>query len=96
MLIVMDKRKFNGGAREGAGRKPAPIKNKLIQRLDAYIDDTEVIKVLGDKIKQGDMRAIKLYFEMRWGKPTTMLEVVPTIPFQEISFQELLSWEGES
>ena len=91
----MDKRKFNGGAREGAGRKPAPIKNKLIQRLDEYIDDAEVIMVLGDKIKQGDMRAVKLYFEMRWGKPTTMLEVA-SIPFQEISFKELLSWDSES
>lgn len=28
-----------GGKRKGAGRKPAPIKNKLIQKLDGYIED---------------------------------------------------------
>jgi len=84
-----------GGKRTGAGRKPAPIKNKLIQRLDEYIDDVEVIKALDKKIKEGDLQAIKLYFLYRWGQPTKMLEVVPTIPFQDISFRELLSWEGE-
>jgi len=84
-----------GGKRQGAGRKPAPIKNKLIQRLDEYIDDVEVIEALGKKIKEGDLQAIKLYFLYRWGQPTKMLEVVPIIPFQDISFRELLSWEGE-
>lgn len=84
-----------GGKRTGAGRKPAPIKNKLIQKLDEYIDNAEVIEAFGKKIKEGDLQAIKLYFLYRWGQPTKMLEVVPTIPFQDISFRELLSWEGD-
>ena len=32
----MDNRKNNGGARQGAGRKPKAIEQKLIERLDAY------------------------------------------------------------
>ena len=59
------------------------------------IDDVEVIEALGKKIKEGDLQAIKLYFLYRWGQPTKMLEVVPTTPFQEVAFKELLSWEAD-
>lgn len=40
--------RITGVTREGAGRKDAPIK-KLIQRLDTYIKDKEIFKILKEK-----------------------------------------------
>ena len=46
----MDKRKNNGGAREGAGRPKKADELKLIEKLDNLIDNDEVIKTLGKQI----------------------------------------------
>ena len=65
----MDKRKNNGGVREGAGRPKKVDELKLIEKLDNLIDNDEVIKTLGEQIFKGDSRAMSLYFGYRYGKP---------------------------
>ena len=65
----MDKRINNGGARQGAGRKPKAQEKELIEKLDNIIDNEEVIKKLKDLIDKGDMRALNLYMGYRYGKP---------------------------
>ena len=56
----MDKRKNNGGVREGAGRPKKADELKLIEKLDNLIDNDEVIKTLGKQILKGDSRAMSL------------------------------------
>ena len=56
----MDKRKNNGGARNGAGRPKKADEAKLIEKLDNLIDNEEVIKTLGKQILKGDSRAMSL------------------------------------
>ncbi len=53
-----DKRKKNGGAREGAGRPKKADELKLIEKLDNLIDNDEVIRTLGKQIFKGDERAM--------------------------------------
>ena len=55
----MDGRKTNGGAREGAGRKPKTDELELIESLDKLIDKDQVIKVLHGLVIEGDMKAVK-------------------------------------
>ena len=58
-----------GGNRIGAGRKPKVQEKDLIDKLDSIIDKEEVIKTLGQKALNGDMRALGLYMGYRYGKP---------------------------
>lgn len=56
-----------GGAREGAGRKPKATELELIERLSPM--DDLALETLKTRLKEGDMQAIKLFFEYRYGKP---------------------------
>ena len=89
----MDGRKNNGGhsTKGFAGRKPKDEEGKLIERLDAIIDSDEAIQVLGSKIKDGDMRAIQLYFNYRFGKPKENVNL--TSEGLNINFKELLKFD---
>jgi len=71
----MDKRKSNGGARQGAGRPKKADELKLIEKLDALIDNDEVIKTLGKQVLNGDSRAMSLYFGYRYGKPKESVDI---------------------
>lgn len=44
--MTTDRRKFNGGARKGAGRKPKADEIKLIERLDKVLDQDKVLAEL--------------------------------------------------
>ena len=39
------------------------------------------------------MRAIRLYFEMKYGKPSTQIEVTQIPEFQSISFKDVLKFD---
>ena len=58
-----------GGKRKGAGRKPKVKEQDLIDKLDSIIDKEQVIKTLGQKALNGDMRALNLYMGYRYGRP---------------------------
>jgi len=63
-----------GGARAGAGRKPKAEKDRLVESLDAVIHQEEVLQHLGKLVQEGDFRAIKLWLEYRYGKPTEYVD----------------------
>jgi hypothetical protein len=74
-----------GGKREGAGRKPKVKEQDLIDKLDSIIDKEQVIKTLGQKALNGDMRALGLYMGYRYGKPKETKDIhinedVPLFP----------------
>jgi hypothetical protein len=70
---IMDKRKDNGGNREGAGRKPKILEIELIERLSPMED--EALKQLAEGVKSGDYRFVSLYLAYRYGKPKESLDV---------------------
>jgi DUF2075 family protein len=88
----MDKRKSNGGARQGAGRPKKADELKLIEKLDALIDNDEVIKTLGKQVLNGDSRAMSLYFGYRYGKPKESVDISSSDGFN-INFKDLIKFK---
>ena len=87
----MDNRKNNGGAREGAGRKPKAQEQKLIERLDAIIDKDEALGVLGQLVAKGDIRAVQLYLSYRYGKPKESIDLNSSEGLN-INFKDLIQF----
>jgi len=87
----MDNRKTNGGKREGAGRKPKAQEQQLIERLDNRIDEDEVLQVLKQLIKDGDLRAVQLYLNYRRGKPKDTVDLNTTGEGIGINFKDLIT-----
>lgn len=71
----MDKRKNNGGKREGAGRKSKSEEMHLIERLNKHIDSDDAIKKLKAMIDEGDFKALQLYMNYMYGKPKETKDV---------------------
>jgi len=88
----MDKRKNNGGARNGAGRPKKADEAKLIEKLDNLIDNEEVIKTLGKQILKGDSRAMSLYFGYRYGKPKESVDITSSEGFT-VNFKDLIEFK---
>lgn len=59
-----------------SGRRPDDVNLAIIERLTP-LDDT-AFEMLKQGIEAGDFKFIRLYFEMRWGKPKQMTEVTVT------------------
>lgn len=89
----MDARKNNGGhsTKGVAGRKPKADEDKLIERLDAIINQDEVLEKLKELIKKGDQRAITLYFNYRYGKPKESVNL--TSEGFNINFKDILTFD---
>jgi hypothetical protein len=49
--------------------------------------------MLKAKVLEGDLRAIKLYLEMKYGKPSTSVEVMEATHIKEIRFKDILKFE---
>lgn len=88
----MDRRRFNGG-HNTAGRKSTKEKERLIQRLDSVLEIDEVLEHLKRRVLEGDIRAIKLWLEYRYGKPSTTIEMqtTETTP-TNFNFKEIVNW----
>ena len=73
----MDGRKNNGGhsTKGKAGRKPKAEEQKLIERLDAIINQDKAVEALRDKVYSGDARALELYYKYRYGLPKQKTEL---------------------
>ncbi len=90
-ISIMDKRKNNGGAREGAGRKPKAQEQKLIERLDAMIDKDIAVGKLGELVVKGDIRALQLYLSYRYGKPKESIDLNSSEGLN-INFRDLIKF----
>ena len=88
----MDKRKNNGGKRDGAGRPKKADELKLIEKLDNLIDNDEVIKTLGKQILKGDSRAMSLYFCYRYGKSKKSVDITSSDGFN-INFNDIIKFK---
>lgn len=69
----MDKRKFNGGARKGAGRKPKSEEIQLVERLSPLEDDA--LAAMAKGVKSGDIKWVTLYLNYYLGKPKDTMDI---------------------
>ncbi len=63
----MDKRKYNGGKREGSGRKPKADEVQLIEKLTPL--EPLAFDALEQGLKDKDFRYVQLYYNYYAGKP---------------------------
>ena len=82
--VVMAVKKGWGGRRKGAGRKSKAEELGLSGTLDEIIDNAAVIKALKAKIEKGDIRAIQIYMEYYYGKPTKEVNMNTNIEVDHI------------
>ena len=66
----------HGGKRENAGRKPKSDEIQMIENMDATKATIEVWAKLAEKVESGDVNAIKLWLEYRFGKPKQLIGLV--------------------
>lgn len=70
---MSDGRKNNSGTLGNKGGRPAKSDEiAMIERLSPM--DDIALNALRLKIEEGDMQAIKLFFEYRYGKPNMKIE----------------------
>lgn len=69
-----DGRKNNGGAREGAGRRPKADEIKVIEQMDAVMVPEKVWESLSKRVKEGNTNAIKTWLQYRFGMPKQIIE----------------------
>lgn len=62
----------NGGAREGAGRKPKAEEVKLIEALSPL--DSLALSVIERGLEDGDTAVLKIFMEYRYGKPKQSID----------------------
>ena len=73
----MDGRRNNGGhsTKGFAGRKPKADEIKLIETLDKHIDANKVFDVLEGLVNEGNIKAIQIYMNYRFGKPKETVDM---------------------
>ena len=89
----MDGRKNNGGHKT-AGRKPKADEQKLIEALDRHIDSERVFGILQGIIDEGNIKAIQIYLDRRFGKPKE--SVTLNSEGFNISFKDILKVDKHS
>jgi hypothetical protein len=89
----MEKKDNRGGARPGAGRPRRDEELDVIKLFDDYIDRGLVVSKLLEKIKQGDTKAITLYFQYIYGKPTQTINQTTTLSVNDVDISELISFK---
>jgi len=72
---MSDGRKSNGGARQGAGRKPKADEIKLIEQMDAIAAPELAWKALWNKCQEGDVQAVKTWLNYRFGMPKQAIDM---------------------
>jgi len=88
----MYKLENRGGRRLGSGRKPKTDELKLVEKLDNVIDNEIALKKLGELIVKGDIRAIQIYFNYRYGKPKEKIDINSSSGLN-ISFKDLIKFK---
>ena len=80
-----------GGMRQGSGRKSKAHEQKLIEKLDNVIEEYEVLETLKQLIINGDLRAVQLYFNYRYGKPKDSVDLNTSGEGLRVNFKELIT-----
>lgn len=64
-----------GGARPNAGRKTKEKEENLIYLIRQAIADEEGMDLLAEEMRKGNMLAIRLYMQYRWGMPRQPVDI---------------------
>ena len=91
----MEPKKENRGGRRSyqPGRPKKDEEQEVINLLDKHIDRNIVAAKLLEKIKQGDMKAITLYFNYVYGKPMQSIEQTTNLTVGDLNLSDLITFD---
>ena len=110
MSDKIDGRRNNGGhsTKGFAGRPKKVEKETMLTKLGKHITDEKVFAKLADKIEEGDLKAMQLYMNYKYGRPKETkdvnitreqplfnLEVVEDVDYDDVLLDEALGAEEE-
>jgi len=84
---MSDKRENNGGARNGAGRKPKAEEQKLIERLTPLMP--KAYEALKTALEGDESWAVKLSFEYFYGKPKQTIDQNTVLSINDFDIDKL-------
>jgi len=84
---MSDKRENNGGARNGAGRKPKAEEQKLIERLTPLMP--KAYEALKTALEGDESWAVKLSFEYFYGKPKQTIDQTTVLSINDFDIDKL-------
>ena len=91
---IMDKRKTNGGARDGAGRKAKADEISIIESMDAVLIPQEAWQKLADKVKENDVQAIKTWLSYRYGMPKQTVDNNTNLTIDDFNLKEVIKFDN--
>lgn len=74
----------HGGKRNGAGRKPKKQSEKMIEMLNKYVDEPKAFQTLNDLIADGNLRAVQIFLDRKYGQPTSHSVVDADVKMQGV------------
>lgn len=91
----MEQKKENRGGKRAhqPGRPRKDEEQEVINLLDKHIDRNIVALKLLEKIKQGDMKAITLYFNYIYGKPLAHIEQTTNLTVGDLNLSDLIAFD---
>jgi len=89
----METKKQNGGAREGAGRKPKIDEITLIESMDAVLVPKEAWEKLAVKVKENDVQAIKTWLSYRYGMPKQTVDNNTNLTVNDFDLKDVIKFK---
>ena len=81
---MVDRRKNNRGHVGKAGRKPKADEVALIERMDKIAAPVEALQKLWSMASSGDMSALKVWLEYRYGKPRQAIDAILALDLGQV------------
>lgn len=89
---MADGRVNNGGARDGAGRKPKASEDDLRAKLSPM--DDSALEAIKSGIEALDFQYVKLFMEYRFGKPKETKAIDLTSDGEPFNLKDLINFES--
>ena len=86
-MVIERKKDGRGGARPGAGRPTKADEMALIERMDKIAAPVEALQKLWSMASSGDMSALKVWLEYRYGKPRHTVDAIMAVDLGRV-FEE--------
>ena len=83
-MVIERKKDGRGGARPGAGRPPKADEMALIARMDKIAAPVEALQKLWSMASSGDMTALKVWLEYRYGKPRQSVDTIMALDLGQV------------
>lgn len=77
------------------GRPKLDEKLKLAEIMDRYLGDEELVSVLADHVRDGNLKAIQLWLNYKHGAPKQVVEQKSEHTIKSFNLKEMISFDEQ-